>query len=419
MREYRIGRYPEADIVLTTSFCSRDHAMLTATDTGKYLLRDSSANGTLVNGRKVQNESVELKYGDEVLFAGVEKLDWSLIQKPESGIHKQAAAPKAIQKKKVIAEPFVPLSKKSLYILFGAIGIMLSFGLVILVLPKSNKKTEITISPADIYTRYQNSVAMVEVKYFIHIHTKANDLYFGKDANDSIGFDRDKNNLKAFTSEGTAFFIDSSGILITNHHVVEPWKHDKVIKDYFNTIIKPAIKRALIEKGWGTTDEPTWEGEMDAIAIYPNGKNYSSQSKIPCSVLKVSSSEEVDLAAIQIKSHSIPQNCTIISPDLIEPDPTKIIVGTPAYVIGFPLGDALAVNESNILNCTSTQGSFTQNPSVNYIQYSAQTASGGSGSPVFNQYGKLVAITYLGFTTGQNMNRGILSKHIKSVWPSP
>ncbi|MCX6198457.1 MAG: serine protease [Bacteroidetes bacterium] len=54
-------------------------------------------------------------------------------------------------------------------------------------------------------------------------------------------------------------------------------------------------------------------------------------------------------------------------------------------------------------------------PAKNYIQYSAQIASGSSGSPVFNQYGKLVAITYEGTLNGQGFNRGILAKYIHLV----
>ena len=82
MREYKIGRNADADIILTAAFCSRDHAKITLTDEGKILLQDYSANGTYVKGKKISNQTIEIKHGDEVLFGNVEKLDWSKIEKP-------------------------------------------------------------------------------------------------------------------------------------------------------------------------------------------------------------------------------------------------------------------------------------------------------------------------------------------------
>ena len=75
------------------------------------------------------------------------------------------------------------------------------------------------------------------------------------------------------------------------------------------------------------------------------------------------------------------------------------------------MGEAIALDEEKTINCTSTQGSFTQEPTKYYVQYSAATAGGASGSPVFNQYGKLVAINYLG-SKEQSFNRGILIRHL-------
>lgn len=105
---------------------------------------------------------------------------------------------------------------------------------------------------------------------------------------------------------------------------------------------------------------------------------------------------------------------SFITQEDISSSASDIEVNTNAYIIGFPMGDALAKNESNDLNCSSTQGYISQAPSSSYIQYSAPTASGASGSPVFDQYGKLIAINYLG-SRQQSFNRGILAKHLEYV----
>ncbi len=407
MKEYKIGRYPEADIILTTNFCSRDHAKLTVTDTGKILLQDYSTNGTTVNGKKINNQTTEMKYGDEILFGGIEKLDWSKIEKPTP----DAIAPSdGIGNKPNPAFQFIKQHALKAIAALAAVGILLlAFNFLS---NRNTAKVELPLTPNEIYNRYKNAVAMVEVKYYIRIHTKANDIYFGLNSDKEIGFNKTKSGLQPLSSEGTAFFIDSNGTLITNHHVVEPWQHDN-LKDYFFTKIKPAIKRVLREKGYGD-DDPKFYGELETVYIYPNGKTFSPENRIECSVHKIADREDIDLASLQINSHHLPPNTSVISTGATETDETKIQVNTAAYVIGFPMGDALAVNEDNVLNCSSTQGNFTQNPATYYIQFSAPVASGASGSPVFNEYGKLVAVTYLG-SKEQSFNRGILAKHIKQV----
>ncbi|MBX2903320.1 MAG: trypsin-like peptidase domain-containing protein [Chitinophagales bacterium] len=404
MKTYTIGRNSEADIILTAHFCSRDHAKLTISNTGKIFLQDISSNGTTINGKKITNQTSEVNYGDEILFAGVEKLDWSKIEKPQPK-HPIPAPP-------IPAPPFVKRYALKTVIALSSIGLLLL--LFRFISGVNTSKPEMPLSATEIYNRYKNTVVLVEVKYYVRIHTKATQLYFGLKPNKEIDFNKDKSELQPLSSEGTAFFIDSNGTLITNHHVIKPWQFDRNLKDYFFTKIKPAIKKALREGGWGE-DDPKFYGELEAIYIYPNGKRFTPENRIQCTELKISDDEDIDLASIQTISGSLPQGVSIISRKETEPDETKIQVGSPAFVISFPYGDELATNESNELNCTSTTGSFTQPPAKKYIQYSAQVASGSSGSPVFNQYGKLVAVTYLGSSSGQSFNRGILIKYLSML----
>ena len=412
MREYKIGRNADADIILTAAFCSRDHAKITLTDEGKILLQDYSANGTYVKGKKISNQTIEIKHGDEVLFGNVEKLDWSKIEKPVPVI---ATAPKIEAQAGPAPKEVAPPSNSKSPLIIGTLAILVLASVVaIIYAKKSPTPTESIVNPSEIYTRYQSAVALVEVEYYIRIHTTATDVYLGMNDSNEIDLKKNRDALKPFTSEGTAFYVDSNGTLITNHHVVEPWKHNKILKNYFNTQIKPAIVRLYKERGYGN-EVPTYAGERVGIYIYPNGSQFSKSYRIPCTVNKTSNNEDIDLASIQSKYKQLPARSTIISKDQMEIEPHKIAVNTTAYVIGFPYGDELAVNEDHAVNCSSTQGSFTQAPSTSYVQYSAASASGASGSPVFNQYGKLVAVNYLGMTTGQSFNRGILAKYIEGI----
>ncbi|HEY0261859.1 MAG TPA: FHA domain-containing protein, partial [Chitinophagales bacterium] len=91
MKQYSIGRNTEADIILTANLCSRNHAKLTVSDSGKILLQDFSSNGTSINAKKINNETAEIKRSDNILFAGVEMLDWSKIDTSTSSVTEEIA----------------------------------------------------------------------------------------------------------------------------------------------------------------------------------------------------------------------------------------------------------------------------------------------------------------------------------------
>lgn len=406
MKTYTIGRSPEANIVLTANLSSRNHAKLTVSDTGKIILQDFSSNGTTVNGKKINNQSVEINHFDEVLFAGVEKLDWSKIEVSENA---------TVSEEKPKPEESAPKSRWGNYALKTglAVGVvaLLVFGVK---LTLSKTETPQIQTANEIYNRYKKSVALVEVTFYVKVHTKANDLYFGFDKDGNVSFERTIDGLKPFSSQGTAFFVDSNGTLVTNKHVALPWQFNRELSTYFFKRVKPRIQQALREKGWGN-DEPEFEAEFQKYYVYLNGTTYAPSNRIPCEIVKTSDKDDIDLATLQISSHKLPATATIVPSESIEINEQKIEVGTPAIVISFPYGDELAKNENDELNCTVTSGNFTQPPAKYYVQYSAQVASGSSGSPVFNEYGQLVAVTYEGTPSGQSFNRGILVKYVRKL----
>ena len=404
MKTYQIGRFQEADIVLLSSLCSRNHAKITITELGKIILEDHSSNGTIVNSKKLINQSLEIKFGDEVVFGGAEKLDWSKIKKPPSP-----------EKVLPIIQPSRPTFKFNYTQI--VIGVVFLFFLSTFWYLKSNeigffKKDFLTAS--EIYERNKNSVALVVVEYYVRIKTSKKDLYYGYDSNNEIKMEFDKSKLTPFKSEGTAFFIDSFGTLITNRHVIVPWHYDKSLSNYFYSKVLPFVKRIFKENEWGNV-EPDIKGELESITIYTNGNKYLKENSIECKRHNISDDENIDLASIKTKNDSTPKNVSIISINQIQKNEKSIRINSPAFIIGYPMGDNLAVNENNEIHCTSTQGSFTQNPSTNYIQYSAPSEGGASGSPVFDQFGYLVAINYLSMGSGQSFNRGILAKHLDKV----
>jgi S1-C subfamily serine protease len=442
MKTLKIGRDLNSDIILNSSLCSREHALLTIFSPDNILLKDTSNNGTLVNGAFFKNIEIAVKKGDTILFAGIESLDWSrlfevdtikeiknteyIATEIKTDIESVDKVEKTnevlvIEQKPKTQNPIIdtntpyktnnPTKKKNnLWAYILGFCIIASVSLYYYNTSKTKKNI---VNPTEIYSKYKNTVGLVEVNYYIKIHTSKIDIYLGLDENKEMILKKSKAELYPFVSEGTAFFISDDGKMITNRHVIEPWKNDDEMNDFFNKKIKPEIKKIFSDAGY-KNEKPTYTGELENIYVYPNGVSYSPYNKITCSIHRTSSKEEIDLACIQTNNRKLPVNMSFITQEDISSSASDIEVNTNAYIIGFPMGDALAKNESNDLNCSSTQGYISQAPSSSYIQYSAPTASGASGSPVFDQYGKLIAINYLG-SRQQSFNRGILAKHLEYV----
>src|SRR5215510_7029759 len=78
---FKIGRIPgQNQIVLDDSEVSRFHATIVISPSGEYRLQDSSANGTYVNGHRV--ETTLLHSGDRIRF-GLNQANTFLFEAPE------------------------------------------------------------------------------------------------------------------------------------------------------------------------------------------------------------------------------------------------------------------------------------------------------------------------------------------------
>lgn len=74
-----IGRSPENTIVYNEPSISGKHAELTVCDDGRILFRDYSANGTYVNGQFVNQNTVDVSFGDSIIFPGNIPFDWNQV----------------------------------------------------------------------------------------------------------------------------------------------------------------------------------------------------------------------------------------------------------------------------------------------------------------------------------------------------
>lgn len=78
MKKITIGRDPGCDIVVTDPVVSRVHAEITLSGT-TYFYKDLSTNGTVIHGRRVNNEEISIEHGTPVMLAGKIPLVWERV----------------------------------------------------------------------------------------------------------------------------------------------------------------------------------------------------------------------------------------------------------------------------------------------------------------------------------------------------
>lgn len=185
---------------------------------------------------------------------------------------------------------------------------------------------------------------------------------------------------------GTGFLATRDGVLLTNHHVAEPWWKDDDMQQ-------------LIDHGAAA--------HVLSYQAYFPGRTQG----IPAKLDRIGT--DADIATLKLESP--PPNIAVLT---LDPRSGASVTGDSVVLMGYPTGiegilaragsavvekiaggsqdvDQIMAQlaEQKLIRPTTTQGHIGDVLN-NEIVYDAATTSGGSGGPLFNRAGKVIGINF-------------------------
>lgn len=343
-------------------------------------------------------------------------------------------------------------------------------GISLLLFTGCNRKME----PQEIFDQQKSGVVLICNKFYYQLTLPSGEkLYFS-------ALDEDEGFANLTTSEseimkmpnilnGTGFFIDQDGSILTNRHVVAPTIDKDAVRQNMNSLlqnytdyieqiqeqlndkytnIQNYVSTTIYEDEYGeaytTLDDSELENlraEAESLQTqYQEAERYKQElqnnllnnnfkievkssygivydgSKVsksddfmknPCQLVRVSQDEGSDLALLRLSKGETPPQCFVFTLDenkLLEDGNLKI--NQQLYMIGYNSGVLLA-RTNNGISAQLTSGTVTQNPDGNRVMYSIPTMQGSSGSPILNEYGRVVAVNFAKAVGSDNFNFGI------------
>ena len=438
---YGIGSHFNNDVQISGPTVSRYHATLKIGKDKKFYLFDHSKNGTTVDGIKIPSNTPYQITRKSVIVCGGVPANLSNVMPPGGS---------ATPLMKVVAAVVIVL--------------LLCFGIYALIKIRP-------IPDNGLYNRYNTSVVMTrslfhysieiegwtdddwekynylvslmrgssytiprKVAHFADVDlSNLSDVQIAKALNELAETNKDYD----VALYGTAFFISDDGKLVTNLHIVKPWlfgdfkerlellqkTYTQLFSENYAAIDK-VKNQADYHQFWislsgklvSSVNNLKVKGVLDGISFCPNNVIFSMDHFKKCQVLAAGEDPKKDVAIIQNVDSELPKKCSFINvTDSMDISEKALKVGNHIYTLGFPNGRFMQKeDELEGIKLIAQGGVITQESTQYTFGFNAASMGGASGSPVFNNRGKLIGVLNSGYSI-QGYNFGIKAIYIKEL----